>query len=478
METNKKKFFHLLVFSIVLLFNPNFGVIDILPDFIAWFILARLFERAADSATYFEEARVAFVRLGWVNIAKIPSLFIINMIRSGNTMDNDVFALFSVVFAALEIIFLIPAVQNIFSALFHLGERTEARALITAFPTSRKSKRDISPEALKGYTLFFVIIKCLLYTIPDFFLLTRVSDSGHVYTISKFYPYVLLSCVTAGLILGIIWLKRTVSYVFKAREEGMFFDALSSLAREGSEKKFESKVKIRKTSFALSLLAISSFFSIELIFDNFDEINILPRFIYGVFLLIAVFNLQKHTKQSVYSYVIAALYTASALTSFIFSTRFLLKYEYIDLFKNEAAKRSYLLVEIFGVVELAFLVIYMISQGLVLKAFILNNTGVSPDSDRYRKTEIDYHTSLIKRSYLISGFGIIAGAAKCINIFLNRDVQLIYSDITDITQPTFTASAVPWFNLVVTATALIYIGYSLYFASALKEEVSIKYTFE
>ena len=49
-------YFPALVISLLLLFNPNVSIIDPLPDFIAFFILARLVERAADIAPHFEEA--------------------------------------------------------------------------------------------------------------------------------------------------------------------------------------------------------------------------------------------------------------------------------------------------------------------------------------------------------------------------------------------------------------------------------------
>ena len=37
METKRKRFYTLLTLSFVLLFNPNITVVDIMPDFIAWF---------------------------------------------------------------------------------------------------------------------------------------------------------------------------------------------------------------------------------------------------------------------------------------------------------------------------------------------------------------------------------------------------------------------------------------------------------
>ena len=84
-----------LIFALIMLFNPNLQLIDILPDFIGFFILAKFIERAADAAPYFEEARAAFVKLGYISLAKIPALFVIVLVRSKNTLDNDIIALFA-----------------------------------------------------------------------------------------------------------------------------------------------------------------------------------------------------------------------------------------------------------------------------------------------------------------------------------------------------------------------------------------------
>ena len=131
---DSKGFNRLLVFSFVMLFNANINILDILPDFIAWFILAKLFERAADSAAYFEEARSAFLKLGWVSLMKIPALVIVLLIKGKNTLDNDVFALASFTFGVVEAILSVIAVRYIFEALFHLGERTDFKATLSAIP--------------------------------------------------------------------------------------------------------------------------------------------------------------------------------------------------------------------------------------------------------------------------------------------------------------------------------------------------------
>ena len=137
-NTVKNINYKLLIFSLVLLFNPSLNVVDILPDFIAWFILAKIFERAADSAPYFEEARSNFIRLGWLNLLKIPAFFLILFVKSKDTLDNNIYALVSFSFAIFEIILVTQAIKNIFTAAFYLGERTDVPALIEPFAVSKK----------------------------------------------------------------------------------------------------------------------------------------------------------------------------------------------------------------------------------------------------------------------------------------------------------------------------------------------------
>ena len=163
-DTNR--FYNRLILCMVFLINPNINVVDILPDFIAWFMLAKLFERAADSAPYFEEARASFLKLAWINLAKIPAFFLIVSIRSKDTMDNNVFALFSLSFCALELLFLLPCIKNLFTALFHLGERTDATSLITPVLSPFSSIKKISPESIKECTYFFFVC-----TIINFFMM-------------------------------------------------------------------------------------------------------------------------------------------------------------------------------------------------------------------------------------------------------------------------------------------------------------------
>ena len=469
-NTVKKVNYKLLIFSLVLLFNPSVNIVDILPDFIAWFILARLFERAADSAPYFEEARAAFIRLGWLNLLKIPAFLLILFIRSKDTLDNNVYALFSFTFAIFEIILATQATKNIFSALFYLGERADAPSLITPYSVSKKQKRPTPPEALKNLTYLFFILKAVFYAVPDLFLLTGVNDRGIVVVGSKYYPFVLVFALLIGLIFGVVWLVYAKSYAYKIHTEDKFSDALKSVAADGVSGSVEQKSKLRALLATPTLMLVAAFFSMDLIFENLNNINILPHFIYGIMLIFVWHSFKKHSGLKLLPLVFGVIYCIVALIGYVTSLSFFSKYEYMDLIKNSAARADYNVIMILSVLEFISLVFFLVFIAKSFNSFILENTGISPDSEKYHKIESDFHRSLKIKNYVTLALGILSGLAKCVNVFLNSEVQVLFTEAN-----TITASTLPWFGTIVTLTSVAYIAYNFFYMSTLRDEVRMKY---
>ena len=473
MNTKRKKgTLALLIFCLALLFNPGVNLLDPLPDFIAWFILERLLRKPADMSPYFEETRVACFRLGFLNLSKILALMLVALVRSIDTSDTDIMALASLSYAVVELCLLFSFVRNGFDALFYLGERSDATSLILPFKIGRK--RTMSPEALKSFCYFFTVCKCAFYALPDLFLLTRLDEHGNRLPISRFYVYALLSSIVLGLIIGIIWIKRTKAYAKAVFNEGRFNEALISLSVSDLSASYVTKSKIRTIKSALNWLTLAAFFTLELVFDDFGGINLLPHFIYGAIITYSAYKITKLSRRSLPLIISGAVYTAVSLVTYVLKFNFLEKYEYFDIVIDPKAVEAYMPISIFAVLEFVTLAVFLVLFALSFNKFILLNTGLSPESERYGITEKLYHGSLKKGSYGLFLVGLVAGLAKMINVFLNREVQLIYSDITDVSMPTFTGSLIPWFNLVITATAILYIGYSLYYLSTVKEEVELK----
>jgi len=469
-NTVKRTNCKLLIFTLVLLFNPSVNVVDVFPDFIAWFILARLFERAADSAPYFEEARSSFIRLGWLSLFKIPAFLLILYVRSKDTLDNNVYALVSFTFAVFEIILATQATKNLFSALFYLGERTDAPSLIEPFTVSEKKNRLMTPEALKNLTYLFFILKAALYAVPDLFLLTGVNDRGIVVIGSKYYPYVLLASLLVGIVFGAAWLAYSKKYVSKVCAEGKFYEALDSIATDGGEGSAEKKSKLRALLRTPTVMIVAAFFSMELIFENLSNINILPHFIYGIMLLLVWHSFKKHSKLHLFTGVFGVIYCVVSLIGYITTVSFFSKYEYMDLIKNSAARSDYNAIMVLSVIEFICLIFFLVFITKAFNSYILKNTGISPDSENYNKLEAEFHRSLKIKNYVTFSLGILSGLSKCVNVFLNSDVQVLFTETN-----TITASTLPWFGTIVTVTSVAYIAYNLFFMSTLKDEVRMKY---
>ena len=370
---------------------------------------------------------------------------------------------------------MVMAIRYLFSALFYLGEKTEAPILISPFSVSRNGKFTMTPEELRSFSFLFAAVKCITYTLPDMFLLTRTTDDGRRLSISKFYPYVLLGGLLIGTIVGIIWLTRTKKFIKAIREGEFFLNSLNKNITDTGKRHYEIKNKIRTINSALGTITVASFFTVEFAFVDFDQINILPTFIYGIILLISILKISKLTKKASLALYSSIAFILSSVITFIFSLRFHTKFDYSDLMKSETAVGYYNAYKIFSSIQFLILLLTLISLALLLRDFIYLHTGVDRESERYLRMEREYHKSLVKGAYITFGLSALTGAMKLIHVFLNGYVQLIFTDKTDMTMPTIFTGAIPWFNLVVFASAVAYIGYSLYFFSLLKEEVKIKY---
>ena len=66
-----------VIFGLFLLFIPAVNVLDVFPDFIAYFILAGVLSHGVNKLPYFEEARTAFIKLGFINLCRVIAIVLI-----------------------------------------------------------------------------------------------------------------------------------------------------------------------------------------------------------------------------------------------------------------------------------------------------------------------------------------------------------------------------------------------------------------
>lgn len=462
-----------IIFALVMLFNPNINIIDILPDFLGYFILARQFERAADCAPYFEEARAGFFRLGIVSIMKIPALLIAMFARSANTMDNDIVVLLTLVFTIAEICIIITAVNNIFAALGYLGQRTDAISLISY---------SASLDDLKSFSMVFLIGKSVLCFIPETLKLTRSVDIGgsaYYQTGSPFYTPVLSVALIIVTVIGIAWLYKMICYVRFIKAEGKFDVALLSLASATAPDEYENNRRKRAVYRGFALISFSSVLTFRLHFDNYYDVNLIPQTLFGIAFCLGLFIISgklscKKTKWGLW--IISGLYTVVSCISYILSTKFLVEYGYSELYLNlsRQALEFYRLVMIFSAIELVLIIGLSIVFVLIMRSFYSNELSFKTAENERKHAMPEYIRMLNKKSMIFALLCAITGAVKFIDVCIHSDIQLIFTSDSDITMPSVFAPSVPWFNTVVALASVIFAIYAFYYFGYIKSEIEEK----
>lgn len=459
-----------IVFALVMLFNPNIQLIDIFPDFIGYFILSKAIQKAADAAPYFEEARKALATLGYISLAKIPALMIIAFVRSGNIQDNDIVTLAALVFATLEIIYLIPAIKNIFDALSYLGERGDVPSLI-------KNDSLSSTDALRSFTYAFAIFKCLLYTLPEFLKLTRSVDIGNsasMLTGSRYYPWAVSASLILGFILGSIWLFRMIIYVNRINKEGKFYAAIKELASVNYYDEYEKKVYYRYVNRTFLYFILSAVFSLDITFSDYNDINLIPSFISGIlftFGLVRLINCIKSKALIILAVITSVLYNVTAFIKYVFEVKFLDNFGYSELFRNYSAtaNQEYAKVQISAIFELIFYIALIVIFFFAMKKYTAVKLGKwQEDSNPAIKSR--YYREINTKTIILTVIGAVVGLLSFAKVFIEGSVKIVFTDSSNVTKPTLFVPSLPWFGLLLTAVSIAYSFYAVYYFNFVKDE--------
>jgi hypothetical protein len=270
-------------------------------------------------------------------------------------------------------------------------------------------------------------------------------------------------------------------------DEGEFTNSLNFLKSETTEKEYETKVTLRTVNRAFFLIALASLFTYPMIFEDAELINIFPGFIFASLFVYALFSLRKYVSQKNTTLLISgAAYALISIVAFVLSVNFLTKYDYVDLIKvnfesQNAAKNTYIPVIISSAIELIALAVLFFFAFKYLNAFIKENTGLSPNSERYSRNEADYHKTLTVRLILFFAFGFFAAFLKFIEIYLYLSPKMFFNvakdDVTNKVLHTseVVSPAIPWFGVLVTIFSILFIGYTIYFTHIIREEVEMKH---
>lgn len=408
----------LILIGLVFFVNPNFSVLDVLPDFIgAAFILAgflhlaQIDERAAS-------AQKALLILTVTNIARTLSLLLLTG-SSGTVWP----LIFTFVFGIGEACLFAYGMIKLFAGIIYQAMRRNCAPVYTGF------------TALNGLTILVAVLKNLLCFLPE--LTGLVTDYGDVEAIAGNGAQISELIYTSLQILNGI--------VVTAYGIGWFLYMLKFFRTVGREKKFLAdteevymeEVGSKDEVLTYRSLKISGFlFFFALIFMiplRLDGLDYLPDFAAGAFLIAAVWLLRSFEgKVKKRALIFGGCYTLLAAGEWVgqllFNKSVVINYDigYYDsmstiLLRYPEKLPVYFTIVGVGVVKYIFLALTLFFICRLFVPIIKDHTGTAYESDSEQsrlksekiKSDLEkFRKALIALSFLAAGAGIFYRAAR------------------------------------------------------------------
>lgn len=353
------------------LLNPNFDVFDIIPDAIGFLLIVsglRLLEPVSPSV---EEARKRFsmlLRISLIRIAILP-------VRMSVGYNEKTFILiFTLAFAILETMYLLPAFHYLFDGTSYLAMRHGG--------ASSKIKQ---PRIISAV---FAVGRAVLNVVPELkYLPSELYDEnvGLVVTyerikLSQLSNMLLLVNVIFTLILSIIWAARFRGYIKRLRKDSALDESLSAELAE--QTRDEGLALLAKLKPAFTLISIAMFASLDFYADGY---NLIPDVISALLLLAASLYIYSAKECGRSLPITAGLYSALAAGLAVYNYIYAEKHYAYAMLKRPEALQAQSLQTVYSVVCAVIFAVLMFVLCRTLVGVTSRHAGLFAEAEFHNK---------------------------------------------------------------------------------------------
>ena len=261
----KKKYF---VLAAIFLFNPLISIIDILPDFIGYYFLLRAFTPTSYIFDNASDLYDSIKRMMIIGIAKFFSVLLLFV------TDTTMALVLSFTFAIVEILYGIGMFTKLFDVTSYIRLRYDSNT------------RTREAEKVKSFSVFFLIAKVVLASMPDLTVLTIGSSDLSKVNLTRFRPLLFLASAVIMLVIGLVWLSKFIRFFKKAFSSAL----VGRVEREYNQQKIERPgiFAAKDFMFSIKLISVGSIFLFDISIDN---VNFFMDAIFSILCIIALRSL-------------------------------------------------------------------------------------------------------------------------------------------------------------------------------------------
>lgn len=297
-----------VIAGLFFLVSPMLAVVDYLPDFIGYALILKGVYCLSDMNEYVSDAARLFRRLLVLGIVRLAMVFFIYGMASKSEQPT-LQLLGSFVLCVLDCMAIIPAWKGFGNGLIYLGTRLEGTAVFDKrYPGSRKriyqNSKTLTEKTFR-FTVFFLVAREVLSTLPEFAVLTHQlggADAGNRTMVYEFIGLMRGMCAILVLILGLVWIVKTIRYFNHLMKDKPFFEKLCH--------KYETEVLTRPELFARRGVKLALTFlciGVVLTVDFFlDDVCVTPDFLFGLLSIVALLLLRRFVKTPMWAAALVA----------------------------------------------------------------------------------------------------------------------------------------------------------------------------
>ena len=461
--TKKKLPWGILILAVIFLFNPNFSLIDPLPDFVGYALISLFLGKLSMLNYTLWDAKRAFEKMIAVDCGRILAIIWVFGIEAVSERSASVLV-WCFVFAVLEGIFLVPAYIKLFKGISEIGDFYPNEAIHAKGAKGRLS----ATEKIRNFTVFFVLFKAVMAVIPELSVLSNSSNDEMSYN-NSLYRYIGVMrafCIIPVMIVGIVWLVRIICYFRRLSADKQLNEAVL----EGYNKKQISQKGIfikKNVKTACWFMTVAAVLSLDF---RLEGVNVIPDILICAAIIPAVAFFCKTTnihKTAIRVFLI--IYCAFSLLSNGAETYYLENYTYNAMQRIPEAFGAYLVWVISTALQAVFFVLLFSAIFKEIKTVIDEHTGYVLGKEIHSEAEETQILAIrkeLKRGY---DFALDAAVLYALSDVLYSLYGAFYA---------FMNKNLGFFNVINLGCGLLFLGMLLRAMGDMKEAVDTKYMLE